>query len=136
MQNDLHKFDGTFNEELKYATPFIGDFFKEHYAEAITAAKIAFVTAAGASAVGSTINTIKYGDQASYYNAQGNYIGPGAEEGMTSFKQYAKKYGVYDDSGNLIGVQNIRINEEVTDESGKIAYSVSDVKMLVILKRY
>ena len=103
-------------------------FFKEHYAEAIKAATIAFATAAGASAISSTFNTIKYGDQASYYNAQGNYIGPGAEEGMTSFKQYAKKYGVYDYSGNLIGVQNIRINEEVTDESGKIAYSVSDTK--------
>ena len=128
MQNDLHKFDGTFSEELKYATPFVGDFFKEHYAEAITAAKIAFVTAAGASAVGSTINTIKYGDQASYYNAQGNYIGPGAEEGITSFQKYAEKYGVYDDEGNLIGVQNIRINEEVSDESGKIAYNVSDTK--------
>lgn len=128
MQNDLHKFDGTFSEELKYATPFIGDFFKEHYAEAITAAKIAFVTAAGASAVGSTLNTIKYGDQASYYNTQGNYIGPGVEEGMTSFKQYAEHYGVYDDNGNLIGVQNIRINEEVSDESGKIAYNVSDTK--------
>ena len=128
MQNDLHKFDGTFSEELKYATPFVGDFFKEHYAEAITAAKIAFVTAAGASVVGSTINTIKYGDQASYYNSQGNYIGPGVEEGMTSFKQYAEHYGVYDDNGNLIGVQNIRINEEVSDESGKIAYNVSDTK--------
>ena len=128
MQNDLHKFDGTFSEELKYATPFVGDFFKEHYAEAITAAKIAFVTAAGASVAGSTLNTIKYGDQASYYNSQGNYIGPGVEEGMTSFKQYAEHYGVYDDNGNLIGVQNIRINEEVSDESGKIAYNVSDTK--------
>lgn len=110
------------NEDMSWS------FFKEHYAEAIKAAEIAFVTAAGATAVSSTINTIKYGDQASYYNAQGNYIGPGAEEGMTSFKQYAEHYGVYDDNGNLIGVQNIRINEEVSDESGKIAYNVSDTK--------
>lgn len=110
------------NEDMSWS------FFKEHYAEAIKAAEIAFVTSAGASAVSSTFNTIKYGDQASYYNAQGNYIGPGAEEGITSFKKYAEKYGVYDDSGNLIGVQNIRINEEVSDESGKIAYSVSDTK--------
>lgn len=110
------------NEDMSWS------FFKEHYAEAIKAAEIAFVTSAGVSAVSSTFNTIKYGDQASYYNAQGNYIGPGAEEGITSFKKYAEKYGVYDDSGNLIGVQNIRINEEVSDESGKIAYSVSDTK--------
>ena len=110
------------NEDMSWS------FFKEHYAEAIKAAEIAFVTSAGVSAVSSTFNTIKYGDQASYYNAQGNYIGPGAEEGITSFQKYAEKYGVYDDSGNLIGVQNIRINEEVSDESGKIAYSVSDTK--------
>lgn len=110
------------NEDMSWS------FFKEHYAEAIKAAEIAFVTSAGASAVSSTFNTIKYGDQASYYNAQGNYIGPGADEGITSFQKYAEKYGVYDDSGNLIGVQNIRINEEVSDESGKIAYSVSDTK--------
>lgn len=110
------------NEDMSWS------FFKEHYAEAIKAAKIAFVTSAGASAVSSTFNTIKYGDRASYYNAQGNYIGPGAEEGITSFQKYAEKYGVYDDSGNLIGVQNIRINEEVSDESGKIAYTVSDTK--------
>ena len=110
------------NEDMSWS------FFKEHYAEAIKAAEIAFVTSAGASAVSSTYNTIKYGDQASYYNAQGNYIGPGAEEGITSFQKYAEKYGVYDDSGNLIGVQNIRINEEVSDESGKIAYTVSDTK--------
>src|SRR5574344_824804 len=103
-------------------------FFKEHYAEAIKAAGIAFVTSAGASAVSSTFNTIKYGDQASYYNAMGDYIGPGAEEGLTSFKKYVEKYGVYGDEGNLIGVQNIRINEEVSDESGKIAYTVSDTK--------
>lgn len=110
------------NEDMSWS------FFKEHYAEAIKAAEIAFVTSAGASAVSSTFNTIKYGDQASYYNAQGNYIGPGAEEGITSFQKYAEKYGVYDDKGNLIGVQNIRINEEVSDESGKIAYSLSDTK--------
>lgn len=110
------------NEDMSWS------FFKEHYAEAIKAAEIAFVTSAGVSAVSSTFNTIKYGDQASYYNAQGNYIGPGAEEGITSFQKYAEKYGVYDDSGNLIGVQNIRINEEVSDESGKIAYVVSDTK--------
>lgn len=110
------------NEDMSWS------FFKEHYAEAIKAAEIAFVTSAGASAISSTFNTIKYGDQASYYNTQGNYIGPGAEEGITSFQKYAEKYGVYDDSGNLIGVQNIRINEEVSDESGKIAYTVSDTK--------
>ena len=110
------------NEDMSWS------FFKEHYAEAIKAAEIAFVTSAGASAVSSTFNTIKYGDQASYYNAQGNYIGPGAEEGITSFQKYAEKYGVYDNKGNLIGVQNIRINEEVSDESGKIAYTVSDTK--------
>lgn len=104
------------------------NFFKEHYAEAIKAAEIAFVTSAGASAISSTFNTIKYGNQASYYNALGDYIGPGAEEGITSFQKYVEKYGVYDDSGNLIGVQNIKINEEVSDESGKIAYSVSDTK--------
>ena len=110
------------NEDMSWS------FFKEHYSEAIKAAEIAFITSAGVSAVSSTFNTIKYGDQASYYNAQGNYIGPGAEEGITSFQKYAEKYGVYDDEGNLIGVQNIRINEEVSDESGKIAYSVSDTK--------
>ena len=109
------------NEDMSWS------FFKEHYAEAIKAAEIAFITSAGASAVSSTFNTIKYGDKASYYNAQGNYIGPGAEEGITSFQKYAEKYGVYDE-GNLIGVQNIRINEEVSDESGKIAYTVSDTK--------
>lgn len=113
------------------------DFFKEHTDEALKSAFIAFVTAGGASGISSTINNIKLGENASWYDSHGNYIGPGAEkigEGQkyNTVEEYFK--AVKNGNENILdteyytGAENIRINDDIVNDTVKTPYVSSDTK--------
>ena len=113
------------------------DFFREHYNEAVKSATIALVTSAGASGISSTINDIKLGDTAGWYNANGDYIGPGAEK-IGKNKKYANVKAYFDavengtenmlDSSYYKGAENIKINQDLSEPSNTTTYSVTNTK--------
>lgn len=107
------------------------EFWTQHWKEAWKSALIAFVTASGASGVTSTYGTFKYGEAAGWYNAAGDYIGPGAEKigkgkQYSSVRDYFKAVQngkerftdtqYYKDikNKNLSGAENVRLYDLIT----------------------